>query len=264
MLLIPRVTVTTALVLRAEAWREKDRLLVLLTRERGKVTALAQGAQRPQNRLVAAAQTGVQAVFWLARGRERDRVTDVLITHLPQRLRSDGMALTAFGVLAEVLKLATPAEAPDAALFDEVVALYARLEAGAPVHKWLVTVLIRLLWRFGWMPYLLDCAICRQPIGGSETVFAPSAGGALCGGCAVHCRLPDRQTVTVATLRALDALWREPRLMDTLHLRPVLWEQAIGLLRSVWCYHLESDLRAWRVWHQWSGRRTPSVLLPRP
>lgn len=262
MLINPRVTTVTALVLRAGVWREKDRLLVLLTRERGKVLAIAQGAQQPQNRLCPVAQTGVVATFWLARGRERDRVTDVRLHRVLARLRSDGVALTAFGVVAEVLERAAPAEVPDAALFDEVVGLCEVLEAGAPPHKWLVAALVRLLWRLGWMPHLLTCARCEAPVTGGEVLFAPSVGGSLCAPCAPSQSAPDGLRVAVATLQALDALLRQPRVLATLHLRPALWAQALTLLRLVWCYHLETDLSAWRVWRQWGTKGLTPVLLP--
>jgi DNA repair protein RecO (recombination protein O) len=262
MLFTPRITKVHAIVLRAMAWREKDRLLVLLTRERGRIFVIAQGAQRPQNRLAPFAQTGVLATFWLARGREFDRVTDGRWEGIVERLREDVAALAAFGIVAEVLETATPAEMAEAPLFEEVREASLALGSGVPVHKWLTTLLVRLLWHFGWLPHLLTCSVCGEPLREREALFAPSVGGSLCVRCGAGRSLPDAQRVAVATLQGLEALVRQPKLMTTLHLRPTLWEQALSLLRMAWCYHLESDLRAWRVWGQCRKVR-PVTPLPR-
>lgn len=263
MLFTLRIPKVHAIVLRAEAWREKDRLLVLLTRERGRILAVAQGAQRPQNRLAPFTQTGVVATFWLARGREFDRVTDVRWDGIGLQVRKEATALAAFGIVAEILERVVPAEAPDPTLFEEMRNALPALDLGVPTHKWLTAVLVRLLLQFGWLPHLLTCARCGERFDDQHAVvFAPSSDGSLCLPCSgKHCP-PDGQRVAVATLHALDALVRQPKLMSTLHLRPALWQQALALLRMMWCYHLESDLRAWRVWEQ-CRRSYPTALLPR-
>ncbi|MFA0752703.1 MAG: hypothetical protein IMHGJWDQ_000463 [Candidatus Fervidibacter sp.] len=242
----------TGLVLRASPWREKDRLLVLLTRERGKVFALAQGAQRPQNRLGPVTQTGVQATFWLVRARDFDRVTDYRLLALPHRLRCDLPALTAFSVVAELLELAAPTEVPEADLFDEMVWFCERLEEGVLVMKWLATVQVRLLGHLGWLPYFLHCALCESPLDKEPIFFAPSAGGSVCERCQQLRAPADAQTTPLAVLQALRVLWQQPRLMETLHLRFEGWRQALLLLRAHFRYHLEAESKAWRVWRQLS------------
>lgn len=249
---VPRIVPVNALVLRTSPWREKDRLLVLLTKERGKVLALAQGAQIPQNRLSPATQLGVIATFWLAKAREFDRVTDYRIEQMLTRLRSDVFALTAFCLIAELLELSVPSEATDEELFREIVWFARQLEDGAQTVKWLTAVQIRLLWRMGWMPHLLSCSICGEVIGNEEVAFAPSLGGALCSTCWAKRSPADVQFFPTPVLQTLHALWHQPRLMETIHMRPSLWHQALELLRLHWRYHLEIETKAWRVWMQLS------------
>lgn len=262
MFVTSRTVKVEGIVLRATAWREKDRLLALLTRERGRLWVVAQGAQRPQNRLAPIAQTGVWATFWLARGREFDRVTDARWGGIGLQMRKEATALAAFGIVAEILERVVPAEAPDPALFEEVRDALLVLDLRVPTHKWLTTVLVRLLLQFGWLPPLLTCVRCGERFGDQqEVIFAPSADGSLCLPCSGKQCPPDGQRVAVATLHALDALVRQPKLMTTLHLRLALWQQALALLRMMWRYHLESDLRAWQVWEQ-CRRSSPTALLP--
>ncbi|MFN4179973.1 MAG: DNA repair protein RecO, partial [Armatimonadota bacterium] len=225
-------------------------LLVLLTRERGKIFALAQGAQVPQNRLAPATQTGTLATFWLARAREFDRVTDYRIEQVLTRIRHDIFALTAFGIASELIELSVPLEATDDELFKEVLWFVKRLEEGVSPIKWLVAVQIRLLWRLGWMPHLLSCALCGAELDKEQIAFAPSVGGAICERCQMSRTPSDAQFFPSASLQAIYSLWQQPRLIETLHLRPNLWRQTLTLLRNHWHYHTEAESRAWRVWQQ--------------
>ncbi|MCS7264751.1 MAG: DNA repair protein RecO [Armatimonadetes bacterium] len=260
---VPRIAPVSAIVLRALPWREKDRLLILFTKERGKVFALAQGSQIPQNRLAPATQTGIIATFWLAKAREFDRITDYRIERFLTRMRRDVFALAASSFVAELLELAMPMEMPDEEMFKEVLWFATKLEGDIQPVKWLVAAQIRLLWRLGWMPRLLACCICGEVIESEEVAFAPSVGGSLCGNCWSKKSLSDAQFFPYSVLQAIYSLWHQPLLMETLHMRFYLWHRALELLRNHWRYHLEVDLKSWRVWVQLNSLHLPiSPLKP--
>src|SRR5574340_225539 len=64
----------SALLIRQRNYGEADRIIVLLTRERGKVSAIAKGVRRARARLAGALQLFCHAEILLAAGRSLDAI----------------------------------------------------------------------------------------------------------------------------------------------------------------------------------------------
>jgi len=81
--------ILTGIVIKAEPIGEYDRRVVLLTRERGKISAFAKGARRPGNRLMAPTNPFSFGQFKLYASRSAYNMSDAEITNYFEELRQD-------------------------------------------------------------------------------------------------------------------------------------------------------------------------------
>ncbi len=79
----------TGIVLRAEPIGEYDKRVVMLTKERGKISAFAKGARHPGNRLMAAASPFCFGQFKLYEGKSSYSMAEADISNFFEELRAD-------------------------------------------------------------------------------------------------------------------------------------------------------------------------------
>ncbi|MBQ1194491.1 MAG: DNA repair protein RecO [Lachnospiraceae bacterium] len=79
----------TGIVLKAEPIGEYDRRIVILTKERGKISAFARGARKPNSKLMAASNPFSFGKFKLYEGRNSYTLSDSEISNYFEELRLD-------------------------------------------------------------------------------------------------------------------------------------------------------------------------------
>ena len=232
-----------AIVLRTQKLGEADRIVTLLTREHGKVRAVAKGVRRTSSRFGSRLEPFMVIDVQLYEGRNLDTVTQVeMIAPYARQLSADYSRYTVGTAMLETVERLVEAERePSLQQFLLVVgAVRALAESAHAPGLVLDSYLLRALSVAGWAPSFTDCARCGAP--GPHRAFAAGAGGAVCPAC----RPPGSASPAPETLALLSALltgtWAVADLSDPRHRR-----EANGLVAAFLQFHLERSLRSLRM-----------------
>jgi DNA repair protein RecO (recombination protein O) len=207
---------TPAIVLKVTPYSETSKIVRLLTREHGLVSALARGARRAKSPTGAGLDlfaVGVAAVRMKATT-DLHTLTGFDLVRAHPRLAGDVARFGAAAVLAELALKCAPAE-PHPELYERLEegldaldrADAAEGDAAALAACW------RLVGALGFEPALDRCAVCGAPVEAPVT-FSAAQGGALCrshrGEGAEHTRLAAADRDALAAL--VDGRWPDPPL----------------------------------------------------
>jgi len=123
---------TPALVIGASNWGEADKIVTLITPERGQVRALAFGCRRPQNRMAAAMQMFNRLEAVLSPGQKLDTVRQVTLEHSYHRIGENLTAMAYGSFVAELVRELLPEGEPAADAFVLLEKIFAALEERNP------------------------------------------------------------------------------------------------------------------------------------
>lgn len=172
-----------AIVLRHSDWGEADRLLILFTREEGKLRAIAKGVRRLRSRKAGHLQPFTRVKLMLAHGRDLWIVTQAETTAAYLTLREDLERIAHASYAVELLDRFTYEEGANRPLFDLLAATLQRLDEGQPPFTLLRYYELRLLDLLGFRPELFRCVGCGEEIQPVDQFFSPLLGGVLCPRC---------------------------------------------------------------------------------
>ena len=178
---------TRGVVLRARNLEEFDRLVVILTDGLGVVTAYARGARRQKGAMASATEQLAFSSFQLFQNRDRTDVDRAEAEDLFFRIRQDMDRLALASYFCQLCEELIPeGDAGDGYLRLLVNTLTLLDRGSLPLVQLKAVFELRLLTMSGYMPDLVACAGCGEPLGG-EVRFAPASGVAFCGDCAPRC-----------------------------------------------------------------------------
>ena len=229
-----------AVVLRTQKLGEADRIITLLTRESGRVRAVAKGVRRTSSRFGSRLEPFTHVDLQLAEGRSLDVVTQaVTLDPFASRMGSDYERYTAGTVMLETAeRLVVEDKEPALQQFLLLVgALRAVCDAGRSPSAVLDSILLRSLPVAGWAPSFDGCARCG--LEGRHRSFSPSAGGMLCS----TCRVPGSMNPAPETVVLLGALLAgDWQLVDASE--PRTRKEATGMVAAYLQWHLERGLKS--------------------
>ena len=215
-----------AVVLRTVDYGERDRVVTLFSRERGKLSAFARGARSSRRRFGGALEPfTLLAVELTERGGDLWVLEDAAVERGYGKLRGDLARIACASYAIELARELVRDAEPHEDLFDALVAYLALLDEG-PALPWdLRRFELDALRAAGLQPALEDCARCGRPAGQGPARFDPLQGGVLCGACA-STGGPGARDIAADGLEALRRLQRgepvEPGAADGSQARAIL------------------------------------------
>lgn len=156
-----------ALVLRAVDYREGDKILTLLTRQRGRLTVKASGARRRGSRLASCTQPLCYSEMALFEKDGRFTLDEGFVKEQFYGLCSDIEKISLAGYFAQVL-MNEPEDSPgsDAALRLALNCLYALDKNIAPQTMVKAVFELRYMSLCGYTPDISACSVCGMQGGG--------------------------------------------------------------------------------------------------
>jgi DNA repair protein RecO (recombination protein O) len=232
-----------AIVLRTHKLGEADRIITLLTRQHGRVRAVARGVRRTTSRFGSRLEPFTHVDLQLAEGRNLDTITQAeTLTPFSKELGLDYDRYTAGTVMLETAdRLVAEEREPSVQQFLLLVGGLRAMVAGEHgPGQVLDSYLLRSLAVAGWAPSFDQCARCGTLPGETpHRWFNPSMGGVLC----ATCRVPGSAGPAPETVGLLGALlagdWAVVDVAAPRHLK-----EASGLVAAYLAWHLERGLRS--------------------
>ena len=170
-----------ALVLSAVKWGESDKIVKLLTAERGQVRALAFGARRAKSPLAATLQPFNRIEITLTEGQKIDTVRRASLVRAYRKIGDDLTAMAYGSFVTELVGVLVPEGEPAETAFGLLENVFAALEERNPR-----VVALAAAWQFlrlaGLGPEFSRCRHCGKPIE-TAAFYDIAEGGAICGEC---------------------------------------------------------------------------------
>ncbi|GGJ74377.1 DNA repair protein RecO [Pilimelia anulata] len=246
-----------AVVLRGQKLGESDRIVTLLSRQHGRIRAVARGVRRTTSRFGGRLEPFGHVDVQLAGDPGTPGLHTVSqvegIDLYGRALADDYPHYTAASAIAETAERLTPIEQEPAAPLFALTLGALRALAGRAHDSSLVldAYLLRAMAHAGWAPALAECALCGEA--GPHRAFAVPSGGSVC----TACRQPGATHPHPATIALMTALaggdWRHADVAAAAPRR-----ECSGLVAALLQWHLERAMRSLPL----VDRGTPSTPGP--
>lgn len=235
---------TKALILRRRDFGEADRLITVLTPERGRFDAIAKGARKPNSTKTGHVELFTRADVLIHKGRSFDLAVQVEMVEPFLPLREDLIRGAYASYAAELLERLTEAGEEDPQpLYHLLNDTFERLSNDPDPRLALRYYELYLLDLAGFRPELQHCVIGRDIIEPQNQYFSYAGGGVVCP--AHGADNPVVLPITVPTLKLMRHMQRSPYShVRALVIEPALHDDIERVLLGYILYLLERKLES--------------------
>lgn len=233
-----------ALVLSVKEISESDLLVSFLSRERGRLSAVAKGARRSRRRFVNKLEPGHLLRIHLRKG--RSGLTPFLeaadLLFAPENFRTDPRRFTLASYFIELCERSSP-PAEGREIFSLLLENLKFLEKRSPppiLKPYFELQLLRLL---GWSPEFRGCVACGKELA-SSAYFSFAGGGLRC----EHCAREGDRVISPRTRAVLSALFKlSPDSLTRLRIPEDEIREVATLVEAFLKKVLDQDIKALKV-----------------
>lgn len=232
-----------AIVLKRSDVGEADRLLTLLTAERGKIRAVAKGARKPAARKTGHVELFNHVALLIAVAREIDIISQADTLDPFMRIREDLDRLSYAYYFAELADRFLEQEVEHREVYALMLQALHWIETARELPRTARYFELHFLDELGYRPQLFNCVNCKEPLEPEENFFSPEAGGVL----NPRCRDAQRDAIVIS-LNALKVMrylqTRDYAGIQDLKLSPDVERETEALLHYYITHLLERDLKS--------------------
>jgi DNA repair protein RecO (recombination protein O) len=238
------VYTSDSLILRTYKLGEADRIVVFLTKDRGKKRGVAKGARRPRSRYMGALEpmTRGEVAYFEREQRDLVRLNYVEPVRSPLRAQTSE-ALGHVGYFAELIDEWAPEAHADERLFRLGASMVEAIAASAPIDR-LARYFEYWLLRLQGVYPALTCAECAASLA-SGALMPPRADVFVCSKCAPS---NGGTGISAGAMRFLTSAGStRPECLETLSLSSAACRELETAHRRLINLHLEKELKSARV-----------------
>ncbi|WEG14242.1 DNA repair protein RecO [Pullulanibacillus sp. KACC 23026] len=170
-----------ALVIRSTNYGETNKIITLLTKEKGKIGVMARGAKRPKSPLHSGSQLLTHGLYLYQKSRGLGTLYQADSIEGFRYIKSDLVAMAHAAYIIEMVDKLVEENQPSPSLFSFILKLLELLEDKRPPQVLRLIFDLRMLGLAGIQPELSSCAACGGRSGPYS--FSFSTGGLLCTEC---------------------------------------------------------------------------------
>lgn len=236
---------TEGIVLKHSPWREADRIVVLYTRDHGKISVVARSARKILSKLAGSVEPITLLQVSVVHGRRNDTLTGAEEIYTYPQLHRSLPAMAMAMLIGEVIDRSTYASQHDNRVFDLLDRSLRELElASARPQSDMAMVAWRFVWQFlavvGYHPELYQCVDCHKRIKQENNWFDYKKGGLICPRCSRSGS--DRMAAAPEVIKLIRWLVEPPPSPTRLKV-PATLIQSVGQLTNAYLnYTHEHDL----------------------
>lgn len=169
------------IILRTQDYGETHKIVTLLTKETGKIGAIARGAKKPKSRMAAITQPFVYGEFLIQRGSNLATIQQGEIINSFRPIREDIVKTAYAAYIAELTDKLIDSKLQDPFVFPQFLQTISWISEGKDAEVLSIIYELKMFKKAGIAPVLDRCVRCKSEEG--PFYFSINEGGLLCGQC---------------------------------------------------------------------------------